>query len=150
MRQSRRLGLNNGKKYWIFDGDNGGSKVGGWSGQRQTISSTQIKLNTIANSTSSARAYTNNTVNVTDYKKLVFIVTKSSGGTNGGYRRGGINASSNTSPSPYKTISDGISSATKITLDISAQTGNKYIVFWVAPQSGSSVSETIITKVWLE
>ena len=149
MRQSRLLGIAKTISF-IFDGENGGSKVGNWSGQRQTISSTQIKLNTIANSTSVAKAYTNSTVNVTNYHRMVFIVTKASNTTNGGYRRVGVASSSNTSPSNYATVANGISSATRYVVDLTSLTGNKYVSLWVSPKSGSNASETIVTKIWME
>ena len=149
MRQSRRLAVNGGKKkYWIFDGYNGGSKVGTWSGNRYTLNSSQIKLNTINASTSVAKCYTNSTVSLTGWKKMKIVVTSATGGPID-YRRAGVASTSDTTPSKYATIGQSISTATTYTVDISSQTGNWYVSLWCKPNN-QNASETIIKQIWLE
>ena len=149
MRQSRRLAVNGGKRrYWIFDGYNGGSKVGSWSGQRYTLNTSQIKLSTISGSTSEARCYTQNTISLTGWNRMKIVVTSATGGPID-YRRAGVASSSNTAPSKYATIGQSISTATTYTVDISSLTGNWYVSLWCKPNY-QNPSDTIIKQIWLE
>lgn len=149
MRQSRRLAVNGGKRrYWIFDGNNGGSKVGNWSGQRYTLNTSQIKLSTIGASTSYARCFTNNTVSLTGWNKMKIVVTSATGGPID-YRRAGVTATSGTTPTKYATIGQSISTATTYTVDISSLTGNYYVCLECKPNY-QNPSDTIIKQIWLE
>lgn len=149
MRQSRRLAVNGGmRKYWIFDGYNGGSKVGSWSGQNYTLNTSQIKLSTSSNSTSRANVYPQNPISLTGWNKMKIVVTSATGGPID-YRRAGVASSSNTTPSTYATIGQSISTATTYTVDISSLTGNYYVNLWCKPNY-QNASETIIKQIWLE
>lgn len=155
MRMSRRIAVSNGvKRFWVFDGSNGGFKLaGGYGGQRYTLTSTQIKFETVGGSTSEAKWYPNAAVDVTNYRKLCFVVTSAtSGSTTLSYRRGGVANATNTTPTTYKTISQNITSATKYEVDVSSLTGNHYINFWMQPRTDatSGASTTIVTQIWLE
>lgn len=155
MRMSRRIAVSNGvKRFWVFDGSNGGFKLaGGYDGQRYTLTSTQIKFETVSASTSVSRWYPNAAVNLTNYRKLCFIVTSATSGTTTlSYRRGGVANATNTTPTTYKTIAQNITSATKYEVDVSSLTGNHYINFWMQPKTDatSGASTTIVTQIWLE